>query len=69
MITESKSVASSGGTFPTTESMTHAVQKCDLRELQTALAAFDKAEYTGGRERAAAFLAAAVRNTLVNFNE
>ena len=63
MVTDSQTVAC-GASCAVTETMTHVVQKCDLRELRTALAAYDKAEYTGGRERAAEFLAAAVRNTL-----
>lgn len=43
------------------------VQTSFMRELRTALAAFDIAEYTGGRERAAQYLASVVRDGLVNF--
>ena len=40
------------------------IQNSTLRELRTALQAFNQAEYTGGRERAAQFLASVASDLL-----
>jgi hypothetical protein len=40
------------------------ISNSSLRELRTAVDAWDRAEYSGGRERAAAFLAMVARDLL-----
>lgn len=56
-------------TNPETSSTTIEIQRSVLRELWTALLVWDRAEYGGGRERAAGFLASVVRDALVNFKD